>query len=73
MVSYIRRGDQPEIVKFDLDSGSKTVSLELPTSLFNCSVADLSPDGTFAVFAQVDRDEDDLVQLNGFESGQYRR
>ncbi len=65
-VSYIRRGEQPEIVKFDLESREKTVSLELPTSLFNCAVADLSPDGTFAVFAQVDRDEDDLVLLDGF-------
>lgn len=72
-VSYIRRGEQPEIVKFDLESREKTVSLELPTSLFNCAVADLSPDGTFAVFAQVDRDEDDLVMLDGFQSDQYRR
>jgi len=64
-VSYIRRGDQPEIVHFNLDTAVKTVSLELPTSLFNCAVADLSPDGTFAVFAQVDRDEDDLVMLEG--------
>jgi Tol biopolymer transport system component/DNA-binding winged helix-turn-helix (wHTH) protein len=64
-VSYIRRGEKPELVKFDLATHTKTVSIQLPTSLYNCSVADVSPDGTLAVFAQVDREEYDLVKLAG--------
>ena len=66
-VTYLRRGERPEIVRFDLASGVSEISLTLPSPLIDCSVADLSPDGTFAVFAQVDRDEDDLVKLEGLQ------
>lgn len=65
-VTYIVREPDVALMRYAAATGDRTLVTTLPTSLYGCNSADLSPDGSFAVFAQMDRNDDDLYTLENF-------
>ena len=65
-ITYIVREPGVALMHYNASSGDRTLIAELPTSLYGCNTADLAADGSFAVFAQVDQEDDDLFTLENF-------
>lgn len=62
-IYYLVRDRAPALVLLDPSTRQERLLTPLPEALASCSSFDLAPDGSWAVFAQIDRSAEDLLLL----------
>ena len=65
-IYFVTRQPSPVISFMDFKTQEVRSVSPLPAKMFNCSQVDVAPDGRWALFAQVDRGERDIMLVENF-------